>query len=192
MSVKIADVTVGTVLIPDADFDCLPQGVPVTVLEDELGLYLYLPCQKGRHYLDGQEEGDIYIGLSPHPTIENRRKWIELLKHPDTKKAQGVLVSQHDPEARCCLGHACHALDIPFDTSRWVYEGNRYTTPLSVIDALGLWGSCGELNDTSARVPGGQGSLAGWNDDTDTTPQEIGAYLETVIMGGDDTPFRPI
>lgn len=60
--VRIKDVKVGTVLIPDGDFTCMTMGRARTVHEDENGLYV--GCRSGKHYLDGQIEGDRYIGLT--------------------------------------------------------------------------------------------------------------------------------
>lgn len=188
MSVLIANVTPGTILIPDAGFDCLTAGTPVRVEQDEDGLFVR--CAEGLHYLEDREGS--YVGFSLHPILENRRKWIDFLKQPDTKKGLGTLVSPDNHEARCCLGHACHVLGAEFDPHRRTYDLARHVAPSSVMEALGLWSDVGGLNDSSARLPGGLNSLAGLNDDTSFTPPEIGAYLETVIMGGDNTPFKPI
>jgi hypothetical protein len=127
------------------------------------------------------------------PTVlENRRKWIELLKKPDTKKARGILVSRLDPEARCCLGHGCESIGLTFDPVGHTYDGASHCTPVSAIEALGLWDFAGTTHTSGACVAEEYISLAAWNDESDVSPQEIGAYLETVIMGGFDTPFKPI
>lgn len=132
--------------------------------------------------------------------LENRRDWIAYLMRPDTKKATSFLVSPDDPEARCCLGHACHVLDTPFDAGNQSYLGQTYYPPEEVMNKLGLWNHQGGgekwSEDQSIDNPtlgNGEHSLAIWNDAARDVPQaEIGAYLETVILGGPDTPFKPI
>ena len=45
--------------------------------------------------------------------IENcRKKWLAQLRHPDAMKARTELERHDIPNARCCLGHACHALGL--------------------------------------------------------------------------------
>ena len=60
---KIATTTPGTVLVADAGFTCLATGQECPVQADETGA-LYIACAEGRHYLDGQEEGEVYLGLT--------------------------------------------------------------------------------------------------------------------------------
>jgi len=43
-------------------------------------------------------------------------KWLKQLRSDGAEKYTGALESFHEPNARCCLGHACHAL-IPEDKS---------------------------------------------------------------------------
>jgi hypothetical protein len=125
--------------------------------------------------------------------LENRRKWIDYLKQPDTKKTQGFLVAEDNHEARCCLGHACHVLGTEYDADTRHYEDSFHYPPDSVVEALGLWNhSGGREDELDLDLPSGYGSLSRWNDESNVTPQQIAAYLETVIMGGEGTPFRPI
>lgn len=42
-------------------FDCVRPG-PHTVCSSDDGLYIR--CDQGRHYLAGQEDGDVYIGVT--------------------------------------------------------------------------------------------------------------------------------
>ncbi len=60
--VPIKVVSDGTILFPDDGFTCLTFNKPYTVEKDSYGLYIR--CEDGNHYLDGQIEGDVYIGLS--------------------------------------------------------------------------------------------------------------------------------
>jgi hypothetical protein len=141
-------------------------------------------------------------GYTRAQILENRRKWIDFLKLPDTKKGTGKLESSADNTARCCLGHACHVLIpetrkvIEFDNGEIVkYGEERSYAPYLLKNKLGLYDVAGS-NDLRIEFQIGsyetRGCLAAYNDGTDITPQEIGAYLETVIEGGRFTPFKPL
>jgi hypothetical protein len=142
------------------------------------------------------------MGYSPADILAARRKWIDFLKLPTTKKAQGELVDSADLDARCCLGHACHVLGATADHDRYLNEdGERHYhyPPREIVDQLGLWNNAGggETFDGGQHKPSlsnGQVSLAYWNDRADepVTQAEIGEWLETVIMGGPETPFKEI
>jgi len=57
-------ISAGDSLIADAGIDCIVGRV--TVARGENGA-LYVPCACGRHYLDGQADGDgVLVGLTPH------------------------------------------------------------------------------------------------------------------------------
>lgn len=67
---KVADLKAGDRVKVDGDFTCLPGFTEHTVLQDDTeaaGLYLF--CEDGKHFLDGQIEqtpvGDVYVGIYP-------------------------------------------------------------------------------------------------------------------------------
>lgn len=126
---------------------------------------------------------------------DNRKTVIDFLKDPSRKKNRYSLASDIDDEARCCLGHMCKALfpDHQINTS-WFNEESF--APIELIKAVGLHGNIGEGKEEFSFHPSTedntQHSLAAINDNTDVTPQEIGAMLEKMIMGGDDTPWEKI
>jgi hypothetical protein len=64
--VKLRDVRPGDKLIADHGFTCIRTGALVDVAADDKGA-LYVPCKRGRHYLDGQVDGPEgnLLGLSP-------------------------------------------------------------------------------------------------------------------------------
>lgn len=126
---------------------------------------------------------------------DNRKTVIDFLKDPSRKKNSYCLASAIDDEARCCLGHMCKALfpDHQINTS---WFGEESFAPIELIKAVGLHSKIGEgkagfsfLISTEDDI---HYSLAEINDGTDATPQEIGAMLEKMIMGGDDTPWEKI
>ena len=112
----------------------------------------------------------------------NRRKWLAQLRDPESKKQAGKLESLDDSNARCCLGHACHALGI----ERWVeyhedkivtYDFRTTNLPGSAcnmlnIDILGEFKKEVLVNGNFYR------SLTEINDLTDLTPQEIADIVE--------------
>lgn len=135
----------------------------------------------------------------------NRQKWIDYLKRPETKKANGVLEYASTPEYRCCLGHACHVLNIPrFEDDGTVYYGtsahesiprdNAFFMPIEGVEMLGLWDNEGKALGSIWMQNQHYTTLAQVNDSSlyMNSPQEIGEYLQSVIEGGTDTPFIPL
>jgi hypothetical protein len=53
---RLEDVKPGDVLIADGGFTCLTENGRCKVREDEHGLYVI--CDEGKHYLDGQLDDD--------------------------------------------------------------------------------------------------------------------------------------
>jgi len=53
---KLSDVKQGDVLIADGGFTCLKEGQRCAVQSDSNGLFI--PCNEGKHYLDGQVSFD--------------------------------------------------------------------------------------------------------------------------------------
>lgn len=112
----------------------------------------------------------------------NRQKWIERLCDSRARKAKTELAET--PWRMCCLGHGCEALGINF-----VWHA-QYEEELT--HQAGLWGDIGKSQNGSKLGKWDEWALAIINDKTNATPQQIGAYLRTVIEGGEDTPFRPL
>ena len=62
---KITDLKNGDCVCTDAGFTCLRSGLH-NVKEDERGLFIH--CDDGKHYLNGQEnEAGQLVGLTPPP-----------------------------------------------------------------------------------------------------------------------------
>ena len=60
---NIRDVKVGDKLLTDSGFTCLRGGQVLPVLKDDGGHFI--TCDEGKHYLDGQADGDgNLIGLT--------------------------------------------------------------------------------------------------------------------------------
>ena len=118
----------------------------------------------------------------------NRLKWAEFLMEPERKKAVGRL--DVGDGSRCCLGHGCFVLGIPSKVYKdgVCYDNLGKTAPSSFVNMVGLRNGEG----SSLIGIGIQNSLAGLNDDTNATPQEIGKFLLDCIEGGDGTPFLPL
>jgi len=139
---------------------------------------------------------------------EARKQAIEYLKRPGLKKAKGRLAVG---DGRCCLGHICEAFGLKAVSDRagddLVFQiGNAYyhtKLPDAIADKLGFWGTeggakkeklalDGSINSLMKRHPWADRALTTINDFTDAQPADIGNYLESVILGGPDTPWRRI
>ena len=133
----------------------------------------------------------------------NRAAWLAQLRDPEAGKALGMLEDPNDPNQRCCLGHACHALGA----DRKLYDGKVWygkdlkspsALPSGVMDALAMWGRDGDFRASvsmadvrrivgrPARLDEGIDddekewiqSLSALNDGTDLTPAEIADVIE--------------
>lgn len=129
----------------------------------------------------------------------NRQKWIDFLNVKGRKKAKSSL--DIGDGARCCLGHACYVLGtekVREEDGSYTYDGRYDYAPDSVVRMLGLWDETGAIGcgDQLLKVYKddlqNHCSLAEINDNTSAGPNRIGKYLESVIEGGEDTPFRPL
>lgn len=58
---KYEDLTAGSYVETDSGFTCMSAGKKL-VHKDEAGFYLV--CEDGKHYLDGQVENDVMIGIT--------------------------------------------------------------------------------------------------------------------------------
>lgn len=129
-----------------------------------------------------------YTAKQKRQIMANRRKAIDYLINNKLDKHTGQLADFNGP-GRCCLGHMCDALNIPYHPD--------YGTSDELQEALGMHYSGG--------TPLGRGILSApllrhylvkdrldlttINDATNATPKKIGRYLDSVIAGGPDTPF---
>ena len=137
--------------------------------------------------------------ISDETILANRKKVIEYLKNPKLKKAKGVL--KNSGGGRCCLGHMCDALGmIPEKKGMWwYYEKDKFSLPESMQRALGMYTPAGEFRTENViqfyykdEKYGSHSCLANLNDESTIKPAEIASILETMITGGDGTPWRKI
>lgn len=137
------------------------------------------------------------FGIKREEVQENRKKWLEFLREPGRKKAQGALEYHYDPDARCCLGHAGH-LFVPdtrkLDGDYVFYDGRGNTAGRRIQRALFIT-HAGEFResvvvDRSRGIESDEevtlnddgnvliGSCATLNDATDLTMAEIADIIE--------------
>lgn len=138
--------------------------------------------------------------LTNNQILENRKKVIAYLQQPHLKKAKGRLANE-TTGGRCCLGHMCDALNI---TSKLDLAGARVygamfeamIAPDELVEAVGFRVSIGATVKPSmlfeTRTKKKYDSLTSLNDESGITTQGIGQYLESVIMGGVNTPWIEI
>ena len=114
-------------------------------------------------------------------------KWLKVLRSPLSQREKGRLENGTYSEARCCLGHLCHALDIPRHQSgagTMVEYGDvddkdiswsqlpEYVVRQVGISRNGDFFKAVEYKDEIYHC------LADLNDETDITPQEIADVIE--------------
>jgi hypothetical protein len=135
--------------------------------------------------------------LSDKEIYANRLKAVAYLKQPHLRKASGVL--ERPDGSCCCFGHMCNALAIPKEvkTNGGIYFEGTFdgTAPDTLISKLGMFDSFGRTGNGFDIINTEQEPivcLVDLNDLTDMTPQQIGEYLESVIMGGTSTPWKSI
>ena len=111
----------------------------------------------------------------------NRKKWLAVLRAPESKKHRAALEKPTDPNARCCLGHACHALDIKkskeSESGYIYYDGELGILPKKAqkklrVNPKGTFKNPVRINGIDLF------DLVYVNDDTDLTPQEIADVIE--------------
>lgn len=124
--------------------------------------------------------------------LANRQKVIAFLKQPKRIKATSAL--DKGQGARCCLGHMCYSLGIPRQkyNGGFGYAGHAGIAPKELLSLVGLYSSTGSTATNGKLVNQSCHSLAELNDTTTYSPQQIGAYLESVIEGGPNTPWKPL
>jgi len=124
--------------------------------------------------------------------LENRKKWITFLK-TNPPKIKGMLESFKNQSERCCLGHGCYVFNLQKEVDNQViYEGSIYCAPPKLIELLGLRDDMGNIPQGYFDGDNVYTELTEMNDETNMTHKEIGEYLESVIEGGDNSPFLPL
>lgn len=127
--------------------------------------------------------------------LKNRQTWINRLKDPNSKKAKNKL---KEDDGFCCLGHGCDVLlgelgvwDL---TDTFFLNDHEYedVPPNTFFDMVGMWDDNGGNFNNNKLEGYNFDNLIGVNDLTDESPQQIGKYLESVIEGGHNTPFKPL
>lgn len=124
----------------------------------------------------------------------NRQKWIDFLKKPGRKSAIESL--DQGRGRRCCLGHGCYVMGLkPVRVGDDIfYDHESQYAPSSFMSWVGLWTKDGRTASEALIVIRGRypfKSLALANDNGES-PFDIGEYLESVIEGGVNTPFKPL
>ena len=114
---------------------------------------------------------------------EYRAMWLTQLRNPKAKQWTGELESLVKPEKRCCLGHACHALQAErSETDHWVYYGSgrdmeSSTLPYSVCEKLNITND-GEMINCYVHGNDVYGCLPALNDSGVFSLSEIANIIE--------------
>ena len=96
--------------------------------------------------------------ITDQKKYDNRMKWIEYLKRPETKKHLGSLEDIENPDCRCCLGHACHVLAPDTRTvnvldKQVFYDAHSASIPDELVLALGLHSDLGGTANIWGNIP---------------------------------------
>ena len=112
---------------------------------------------------------------------ENRQKWLAVLRDPESRKHVKSLEKFTDPNSRCCLGHACHALDIEKNKGSEFgfiyYDGEAGILPKQAqkklrVDAVGNFKKPIRINGIDSEC------LVELNDCRGLTPKEMADVIE--------------
>lgn len=141
--------------------------------------------------------------------LANRWTWINFLLTKGRKKVIETL--DKGKGERCCLGHGAYCLGVKKSLNYnnviiYGAECNDSYAPKELIEKVGLWSNDGKVSEGDFIIKGiNFSTLAGANDTTtvydqdsgddvpfNATPRDIGKYLQSVIEGGRDTPFKPL
>ena len=133
---------------------------------------------------------------------ENRRKWLAQLRDPESKKHYGELENPLASNARCCLGHACHALDIDRELQEdgeifVAYGGCLGHLPKEAARKLDIEVTGYLKNSIEIQFCNSKGrvqvikchSLTDVNDSTSLTPKEISDVIEEQFEKDNFVPF---
>ena len=126
-------------------------------------------------------------------------KWLKVLRSPLSQRTKGKLENGVYSEARCCLGHLCHALDVPrhqIDGEGGLVEyGNAddgdaswSELPEYVAEDIGI-STDGEFRSLVSYKGTHYVSLADLNDSTKITPQEIADIIEREAKADNLEPY---
>lgn len=136
--------------------------------------------------------------LHPDPYIAaNRALWLAELRKPESRPHIGALESADYPHSRCCLGHACAALEIiryvekitKFSHSRRVvYAGEcGYLAP-AVAERLDITRRGGLIRERQiGRVR--YVTLANINDKVGWPPARMADFIEEQMRSGNLKPY---
>lgn len=116
---RIADVKTGDMLEDDGGFGCL-DGVSKHVVQADMNGQLFIPCDEGQHYLDGQvDDGDHCVGLYPVHMVALTGRQLKLAREAITVAFVDDDAPVYDHEDGFAeVQRLADAFDIPHPRSR--------------------------------------------------------------------------
>ena len=117
--------------------------------------------------------------------------WLEQLRAPESLKAKGHLEDILNPNRRCCLGHACHALEMERGSEIPGSYGTEVSfLPKEICKLLGI-SRMGEFRKPlHFQESGLVDSLAELNDCTSLGPNHIAEVIEEEFSKDNFRPFQ--
>ena len=134
-----------------------------------------------------------------HPVLQiavNRALWLATLRDPESLAHVGELESGGEPRARCCLGHACHALGAQrneverarYAPPRITYDGFSGQLPPSIAERLDISRNGAFVNPV-ALGDEHYGCLVTVNDRYRPTPRQMASIIEREMRAGNFVTF---
>lgn len=118
---------------------------------------------------------------------EYRQKWIDFLREEGRQKARNVLEDVQNPEARCCLGHACKVFENSVERTLVLgdndtpvavkYDKTQHVLPSKLQRKLNI-DAYGKLRKPIKIENGRYVDLVSINDSTNLSPAQIADVIE--------------
>ena len=117
--------------------------------------------------------------------------WLLQLRHPDSLKHRGELEDSKNPNARCCLGHLCHALGIEsyVGQTRVYYQNNSTVLPEEVAELLDIT-TVGHMRKPVPYDDRVYYTLSKLNDESNIDTVGIADVIEKQLVEDNFFPFR--
>ena len=116
--------------------------------------------------------------------------WLKQLRDPRSQRYRYELQSASQPNARCCLGHLCHALGVDVEVRGDYVYYDRCSTglPEGVAKLLNIT-QIGKFKEGVEYRNGTYESLAALNDESDIDLDGIARIIEEQLEADNYLPF---
>jgi len=148
------------------------------------------------HYRDPKFRGLTKCGLHSDPAVAaSRGRWLAVMRLPESRYHCGEFENVNDPDCRCCMGHANHALGVSRTVvfvagvrHRVVYAGQSSVLADDVARSLDVTprGTLAEAVHVNGKR---YKCLTDLNDNARLHPKQMAHFIETEMRAGNFVPF---